>query len=295
MTFSLKTAILTLALTSSAFLMPSAQAASLWSDPAFVQRQAELVIAQTAGKAAQDAVIATRNSDALSSASCTELATARKTSALQFYKRGQPPDPSNIIQNTTCFIDISAIKIPVSLTGIGFLDGLISGFATKMLNNSCGKLGSFITDLKNSALSQIGSVVGSTTGGSLNLGQLNAGLITVNIGGQLITLDPNLDNTAILQAAGNTLGNQAIQAATDAISQSTYDAINGTMDPNAGAAADQALAEYKQVQCQANGVGANETCPCPTAASLPGGVQSVYPQCTSTYQPWYYNGGGGGP
>lgn len=294
MKIAFKSALLALLCAGSALVAPSVQAASLWNDPSYIQRQAELVLAQAAGKAAQDAVIAARNSEALTSASCTDLETARRNAALEFYNRGQPPDPSNIIQNTTCFIDVAAIKIPVSLTGIGFLDGLISSFGQKMINGACGKLGSYINDLKNSAMSQISGAVAGATGGALNLGQLSAGAISVNVGGQNINLSAGMDPTQALMNAGNTLANQAIQQATNAIGQSTYDSINGTLDPNSGAAAAQATAEYKAAQCQYNGVGANETCPCPTAASLPNGTQNTYPQCADTYQPWSWDGGGGG-
>lgn len=302
MKIAFKNALMALLCAGSALLAPSAQAASLWNDPSYIQRQAELAIAKAAGKALQQAVIAARDSEALTSASCTDLDTARRNAALEFYERGQPPDPSKIIQNTTCFIDVAAIKIPVSLTGIGFLDGLISDFGQKMMNGACGKLGSYINDLKNSAMSQISGAVSGATGGALNLGQLSAGVITVNVGGQNIKLIEGVDPTQQLMNAGNTLANQAIQQATNAIAQSTYDSINGTLGQNSGsgvsqanAAVAQATADYKAAQCQYNGVGANETCPCPTANSLLNGTQNIYPQCTDTYDPWWSNSGGNGP
>lgn len=283
---ALKTAFLALVCAGSSLFAPLAKAQSLWSDPAYVQRQADLSVARVAGLAAQQAVVAARDSAALTSATCTSLDDARRLAAEAYVTRGQPPDPSRIIQNTTCFLDVAATQIPVALTGIGFLDGLINGFLSRMINGACSQLSSYIGDLKNSAMSQISGAVSSATGGSLSLSQLSNPNVTVNVGGQNITLNENTNVGQVLQIAGNTAINQAVNAAVANIGQSTYDAINGTMDPNANLASLNALNEYKAIQCQVSGVGANDTCPCPTPESLAGVGQSVYPQCANTYVPW---------
>lgn len=272
----------------SAFICSSAEATNLWSDPAYIQRQAELQIARLDGVSAQKAVTSMRDSEAVSSATCTQLDEARKEAAVAFMERGQPPDPSRVIQNSTCYLDVIGIKIPVALTGIGWLDGVISNVLQKVQAGACGKLNSYVDDLKNNAASQIRN----TTGGALNLGQLNADSISLNIGGQNVQVNGSTDVSSVLQQAGNTAATQAVNEATANIGQSTYDSINGTLDPNAGQALSNAQGEVKRVQCQQRGVGANETCPCPAASSLSGGTQNVYPQCADTYQPWYYGGDG---
>ncbi|MGJ7523510.1 hypothetical protein ACSFA0_23720 [Variovorax sp. LT1P1] len=267
--------------------------ASIWSDPAYIQRQADLTTARRAGVDAEAAAGAVRDAAALASASCTDLDAARKTSALAFMDRGQPPDPSRVIQNSTCFLDVAAFQVPVSLTGIGFLDGLLNNIMTKMVAGACGKLNSYISDLKNSALSQISGAIRNATGGALSIGSLDNPSISVEVGGQTIRIDDNTDVASALQAAGT---NAAVRAANEAagnLEQSTYDAIKGTLDPNAGAAVEQARAEVKQVQCNVRGVGANETCPCPTPESLAGGTQTLYPQCSDTYKPWDFTSSGG--
>ena len=260
-----------------ALVGPSQAAVNLLNDPDFLQRQAQMIVARQAGLAIQNALVAARDQAAQSSNECTVLAESKKTAALDHMKRGQPPDPSRIIQNTTCFVDLASIKIPVALTGIGFLDGFINMFLSKMVNDSCNKLGTFIADLKSSALSQIAN----STGASLSLSQINLTTIPVTIDGRTFNVEDTQLGTAALIAAGTTAAAQAVAQATANMPQSTYDTIHGTLPPNnSQQMIDQTNARIKQLQCEFNGIGANETCPCPTEP------QSMYPQCSS-YVPWW--------
>lgn len=270
---------------------------SMFSDESAAAAFQSRIVAAEAERTTQAAVmkgaVAQRDAAALSSSTCSDLDQARKTQALAWYDRGRPVDPSMIIQNSTCLMDVVKIRIPVSLTGIGFLDGIISTIGNKLLSSACGALQSYITNLKNSAISQISGAVSNGTGGALNISGITSGNVSVNVGGVGVGANLNNSGSQIIDSATNQVSgqvsNRVVNEVTGQVNQAAYDAFRKSTAPapvSAPVSVQSATKDYKQVQCSVNGVGANDSCPCPAPASLPGRTQSKYPACSDTYVPW---------
>lgn len=151
-------------------------AAAGWDDPRFMQEKAEILMARAAGAQTQQTAISARDAAALNSAECTALETASRDAARDYVERGQPISPESIIQNTTCFLDIAQIRIPVSMTGIGFLDNIIGGLMSRLMTSACSQGMAYMNNLRTSAINQIRS--GIT--GSLNFPQLSVAGVNVS-------------------------------------------------------------------------------------------------------------------
>jgi hypothetical protein len=74
---------------------------------------------------------------AMSSGNCRDIVVSADTAKKAHVVRHMAPDPTQVIKNSTCFVDVLKIKIPS--TSFAFVDGLVnqlSGFAEKSLCSS---------------------------------------------------------------------------------------------------------------------------------------------------------------
>lgn len=183
----LRTAILAMVLAGQAAIPTLSFAATGWNDPQFLQEKAELLMARATGAQAQQSAIDSRDAAALSSAECTAISTSARDAATAYVSRGQPISPETVIQNSTCFLDVMDIKIPVSMTGIGFLDSIIGSLMSKLMSSACSKSMSFINDLKNSAVNQLTSGInGALKMDSLSIAGVNvSGAVNGAVSGQV--------------------------------------------------------------------------------------------------------------
>lgn len=170
-------------------------AAGGMDDPRLLMEKAELLMARATGAQAQGSAVASRNAQALSAAECTAIEASARDAAAAYVDRGQPVSPGSVIQNSTCFMDILGIKIPVSMTGIGWLDGVISTVASKAMTSACSAGMSYMNDLRSSAVNQIRS--GAT--GALQINQLNIG--GVNVGSSVNSATSQATNSLISNAS----------------------------------------------------------------------------------------------
>lgn len=92
-----------------------------------------------------NATVAQLNSQAQSDPACAAISTAGINAAQQFVKTAMPPNPTSMIQGSTCFLDIMAIKIPT--TGIGFIDGLIASVVKFAMDKACALTNNFWADM----------------------------------------------------------------------------------------------------------------------------------------------------
>lgn len=189
----LRKAILVMVLASQAVIPTLSFAATGWNDPQFLREKAELLMARAVGAQLQQAAIQARDAAALSSAECTAIGTAARDAAKSYVERGQPISPESVIQNSTCFLDVMDIKIPVSMTGIGFLDGIIGKLLTNLMSSACSKSMAFINDLKNNAINQLKNGVN----GALRMDSLS--IAGVNVSGTV--------NNAVSGASNNIINN----------------------------------------------------------------------------------------
>lgn len=127
---------------------------------------------------------------------CKDIFEAGKMIAENAVRRNTPPDPTKIIQNTTCFTDLSAVKIPVIVTGMGFIDSIIKAAIQRFLTGACSKAQNFLGDLQSTAMSQLNNGIG----GALNFGYSKIPSPVANAAESL--LGANLGD---LQSAGTNL------------------------------------------------------------------------------------------
>lgn len=96
---------------------------------------------------------------------CTDIEEAAKQAAERKIMRNAPPDPSKIIQNTSCFLDLATVKIPVIMTGMGFIDSIIQQAIQRFMTGVCKKAQNFLGDLQSKAMQQVQSVAGNGVAG----------------------------------------------------------------------------------------------------------------------------------
>lgn len=215
----LRTAILAIVLAGQAALPTLSFAATGWNDPKFLQEKAELLMARAVGAQLQQTAIQARDAAALSSAECTAISTSARDAAKSYIERGQPISPEKVIQNSTCFLDVMDIKIPVSMTGIGFLDGIIGKLLTKLMSSACSKSMAFINDLKNNAINQLKNGVN----GALRMDSLT--IAGVNVSGTI--------NNSV-SGATNTIINNATNAGSAALTNAYTNGGSGNIFSNGG-------------------------------------------------------------
>jgi uncharacterized protein (UPF0147 family) len=83
------------------------------------------------------ASIVQMNQQAATSADCQQMAEAATNAAETYASQTVPPDPTEVIQNSTCYVDIAQIQIPV--TGLWILDTIFSALTQFMRNASCNQ------------------------------------------------------------------------------------------------------------------------------------------------------------
>ena len=86
------------------------------------------------------------NSGAQSSPDCQALMTAKQNAASNHVRNKLPPDPTTVIQNTTCFLDVMEIQIPT--TGIGFLDAVVGAVTPFLQSTACDSMTSWWGDMQ---------------------------------------------------------------------------------------------------------------------------------------------------
>lgn len=114
------------------------------------------------------------NAMAASSPDCDNLMKAKKQAAENHIKNKIPPDPTKTIQNSTCFIDVMNIQIPMS--GIGFLDSVVSFLGPYVQNSACNATAGWWNEMKTKAASgnyvdlvnQGFGAMGGTSGGTFS-------------------------------------------------------------------------------------------------------------------------------
>lgn len=71
---------------------------------------------------------------ALQSEDCNKIVQSADTAKKEYVARHAAPDPTKVIKNSTCFVDVMNIRIPLK-TGFGMVDSLI-GDLTKLASGS---------------------------------------------------------------------------------------------------------------------------------------------------------------
>ena len=107
-------------------------------------------IANSTSNAVQSATTSAR-----SSKSCTDLKASAKAAAEQSVRNHLPPDPTKVIEKSTCFVSVAKIKIPA--TGYGFADAIVSGLLG-MMENGCANSTNSWTAIVNAA--NVGNISG---------------------------------------------------------------------------------------------------------------------------------------
>lgn len=122
--------------------------------------------AQSSSTSPYAANAAAINSLAASDADCAALGNAGVAQAQASVRASMPPDPTTVIQNTTCFLDVMSIKIPT--TGFGILDFLIGTLNSFLKTTACKASSSYWNNLKaqisGGSYSQLMSQVFNSTG-----------------------------------------------------------------------------------------------------------------------------------
>ena len=156
------------------------------------------------------------NQNGLSNNNCKSLLQAKQNAASAYVVSRVPPNPTTVIQNSTCFIDVMDIAIPV--TGNSFLDTLVQQFSPFLRSSACqiegawwgnmkqqmlgGKFGqlnnSFETALK--AVSSANNVISYVAAEPGEPVQANAGLFNVGM-----TYSAIKSKAAVRDFAANTL------------------------------------------------------------------------------------------
>lgn len=92
------------------------------------------------------AAAATINANAASSPACDNLMKAKQAAAENDIKNKLPPDPTAVIRNTTCFVDVMNVSIP--MTGISFLDYVVGQLGPFIEQQACNSTSSWWNDMK---------------------------------------------------------------------------------------------------------------------------------------------------
>ena len=158
-----------------------------YDEAAFLREKALIMQARATGAELQKSLADQRDAAAVSSELCKEVDASARGAAKGHVERGVVVSPANIIQNSTCFGDVFKIKIPVSMTGIGFLDGIISKIGNQLLSSACSQAMGFVNNLKNSAINQISSGVrGALQMDSLDVAGVNvSGIVNGAVGNEV--------------------------------------------------------------------------------------------------------------
>lgn len=122
---------------SSAAAQPPAQAGS---QMAFINAM-KAAYASTAQASGSGAAAQSINLQAQGDPACAKIDQARKTAAQVFVRNKLPPDPTSVIQNSTCFLDVMDIRIPTS--GFGALDFLINQMGGYLQTSACSNARNF--------------------------------------------------------------------------------------------------------------------------------------------------------
>lgn len=155
------------AMTAAVFIfagIPSALALSADTDPVqvavedfAVKLATDLATTKLAGQQAQNAVVVQNDQAALTDPVCQEMESTAVEVAKAYVTAHKPYDPAKIISDTTCFSVIAMIDIPISMTGISFIDSIISGMIQQYLTGACSKATNFLGDLQDSAIQSFNS------------------------------------------------------------------------------------------------------------------------------------------
>lgn len=102
---------------------------------------------------------------AFSDANCKDILQTAQEARVEAAKRYTPPSPVNVIRDSTCFVDVIAIKIPHS--GIGYLDQLRPQIIELASKSACNSSNGFWSKISNSVKN--GSVA-ELLGSAINAG-----------------------------------------------------------------------------------------------------------------------------
>lgn len=179
------------------------------NDPAILQIKAAMIQAMQQGTQAQAAQQAQQDQAARSSQDCTDIANEAKNSANAVVTRNQPPDPTKVVQNTTCFVDIATVQIPVIMTGMSFIDSIINSQVQKFLTGACNKAQSFLGDLQSQAMAQLNNATGGAAGLVMGYAQNGTGnlsdLQNIGMGAAQNAINSTLNSVA--NTANNAISN----------------------------------------------------------------------------------------
>lgn len=95
------------------------------------------------------------DTDAAASEDCNDLHARAAAKAKETVTASKPPEPSKIIQNSTCFVDLAQFDIPILVTssGIGFIDAIIDSYIHQFITDGCSAATGFLDDITGGALS----------------------------------------------------------------------------------------------------------------------------------------------
>jgi hypothetical protein len=239
MTFNKKSvtarAVTTLCLAVAAFSSVGAHAQSVSAQQQFINSM-KSVYKNTSTASGTAAAQQQMNSGAQSDPLCNNLNTAKQNAAAGYVENKLPPDPTTVIQNSSCFLDVMDIKIPT--TGFGFLDSFMGNLTPMLQSTACNKSTAFWNTTKNKMTSgqyggltnQVFGAVSSAASGqntysqSLATAASNGGTAAM---GNAFTSTPTSTTAKSYQTTAQSLGlPSSVQNALDVIgSNSSQNAV----------------------------------------------------------------------
>lgn len=245
------------------------------SDPGLAALKASLLKEMSAAAQASTQRQATQDATARASGECSDIDTTARNAAAARISRLSPPDPTKIIQNTTCFVDVATVQIPVILTGIGFIDAIIKEALQRFMTGSCQKASGFLSDLKSSALTQLNSNTGGTANLLLNYAN------TATAGGS--TTETAIGaSLGTLQQSGSSLTSGLLGGATSVSSGTGLSDAQTQLSNSMAQISSSYQATAAQFLCSMNIADATY---CPTCESNPNHASCLPPRpyCGSAY------------
>lgn len=131
----------------------NANAGMAMNDKAILKAKQKLIQAMIDGTEAAVQKQIDLDKAAATSEDCVSLSEKSRDTALKTTAAKKVSDPGKIIQNSTCFVDVAHVDIPIQVvsTGIGFIDGIIKAELQKFLTSACTASTGFLGDLTNVA------------------------------------------------------------------------------------------------------------------------------------------------
>lgn len=148
------------ALLASPLSLTVANAGMAMNNPEVLAIKKKVIEAMIAGTEAAVQKQVDLDTDAAASEDCNDLHARAVAIAKETVTASKPPEPSKIIQNSTCFVDLAQFDIPIMVTssGIGFIDAIIDSYIHQFITDGCSAATGFLDDITGGALSAFDGV-----------------------------------------------------------------------------------------------------------------------------------------